>query len=655
MDATTTAPEGEDHLQSFLTRLSSLVDSVERDHPEPESSSLLSTNIELHHGLPRLIWICLTCENGADVACPDRGNVSLQEWIVEWKRIGLLLAQDDVISAFQIHAIASQAIHFDKANTIDSCLSPASFQRGVLFRMTCLLLCCYSLRQCKENPGKYLKRWKSLLFETMQLFQRRFVPPDYNVQLVDDGFLSSSINLVASYMIPSIWCVRRVLLSHEPLQRNPKLAAAIVASAINIVVQLIVLYHGYHQIDSESGDKRCHVTKIAGPGDSMVLTLLECINVILEGRFDLVWCHVSRSIHRRDHHENIKWDGDSQTMSSALSYWCSWRQDDDEDAYEESTEYVCHVDTVWDNKGIALLAAHGFHTDYRPLVWHPIYSWNLFFPYVPILLEEEENLSSQILAFKLLRSLLEVTPRATLVLRTTPKNQDGRPNHAAVQTFQLLSNHILRMTSVSVVSPSQPAEAQHHLPDGTQCFSFFMKPLLSKYVPINQVSLVKHLVDTCPQPGFKPKLLDLLRPFVFWNKHNDKENESDQVSGGQIAAWQYLDDLWGEIMEKCFPDATSSQSPSPMTGWDRMIDQTELCVSILSVVRLWSLVHSPSNLWPPSLSHLHKEPLKRLYVSIQANLDQWTSSDTTTSRPDEHHRLNLLESALETTIPLVPS
>ena len=705
----------EDELQSSLNVLATLTD------PWLEKTNSSDTVVVVT--VTRLLWNCLAGGSDDD---DDNNNVhdafttttttssnimnlvesDATSWINEWTRIGSLIRQhnnDDCdcvkrkeyLSPFQVHTIASQALQFNSSTS-------SSSSSRILFPTTCLMICCCVLGRYSEKSTKYLQRWKSLLFETLQLYQRQFLRPanyDDNDDDDDNGsdkfvvsreigyHMSMSALLLTQYIIPNIWHVRSTLLLVQ--QKNgtnaihsssPNFLAATTAAAIFSLTHVMEQYHSCPHLDNSSE------VHIKAP---IMVNVLESMNKVMEGRFDLIWSHALRiNNQRRRNHEMNPFEKET-TFESALSFWSCWRQDyngdegddddDDDGSIEEKcTEYVCFVQTVWDSLGVALSAACGYNTHYRPWVWHPSYAWKLLFPHVPILLEQEENTIYQRFAFSLLHTLLETTPNGSLPpihgISWIKEKRGGRPDHPVVQTFQLLSNYIMRINPESQMPNvgNKWDGSMLSLPNGAQCFAMFMKPLLAKYIPINQVLLVRHLVQTCPHVGLKPKLLDLLRSFVYWNSNDMMSNCNNREA--QRAAWKFLDDQWGEITRTCCLPGPSTMTTATLSiRWDQLVDHVELGVAILSMIRLWNLVHSSQHndnsssssrssssnkneIPVASFHHLQAESFWHIQTALQTNLQLWTSGTTSVTvcnRPDEYHRLYLLELAFEQTIPLL--
>jgi hypothetical protein len=167
----------------------------------------------------------------------------------------------------------------------------------------------------------------------------------------------------------------------------------------------------------------------------------------------------------------------------------------------------------------------------------------------------------------------------------------------------------------------------HALPTGGDTFHI-MRTLLEKYKPQAQTGIVRLLVHDCPHPGLRPKLLDLLRPFVAWE-------DPPAVS----AVWQYVEESLTSLESHCRPG--SHGTPPRVVEVDELLDSAELHVSSLNLLYLWIRVKISLPEVP-----LLRSRLSSIHSLLQASLLEHSNNP----QDDRYFRLHLLESALEQNI-----
>jgi hypothetical protein len=320
--------------------------------------------------------------------------------------------------------------------------------------------------------------------------------------------------------------------------------------------------------------------------------------------------------------------------------------DDDEEpksrAYHRS-ESVAHMNTIWNNVGIAVLAQFSLTLDeHRPLVYTYQYIWQLGFPHVAtLLLTEDVNESmimdddnddnakdvqyrrylccqqekQQILGYQLLEWLLSRLPEHEL---STPRLTSVHHEPLSpIPVFQLLSNRIVetssRAAATTTTTSSSVATATTTtvvLPSGYQAY-LLMKGLLSKYKLAHQLDLVRRLYKDCPHPGLGPKILDLLRGLLLSLVKSSKgevEGSDDllALTTLRLSLWDYLDtllrDLDGHVAclntEMLALKASNQDDDKrnnrhslfPIDSVQEFVADAEKFVSVLTLIRTWMLL-----------------------------------------------------------------
>jgi len=462
-----------------------------------------------------VVWTSLRNSDagGNFVAAPTSGafsgaierTPSLSSEIREVVRLARLTKYES--SPFELHSCATQALILGGGSSAsaseirrddDSENDGSTDNRW--FTTLCLLLACLALEDDGDETSnsktattsqttllrkgnrkrKRPKRWQSLVYETVRMYQR------YSCGFrADDGdndegnatgstttatsslkLLSDRTRLWTRYVLPSTMLVQADLLLLSSSPRGSSAAktamsvaaylAGIVSTASTLARQIVadqqesqhlhhhqqqqqqqlvesVLYSMEQQIpliqqNDEDGSEsnnwhnnRCCTGAGSGP----------------TGTFhELVLCHPWRTktstatspqqLLKRRLRTNASFD-------SMLLYWSTLEDDDadeDDDALSEegsaegdsddrlSLDDISYMRTKWDEAGIALLAATSFDTA-RPLVWSSRYTWNaVYFPHVSALLLASDlgGVNIQMIGYRLLDGLLKATPNASLCL-----------------------------------------------------------------------------------------------------------------------------------------------------------------------------------------------------------------------------------------------
>ena len=437
-------------------------------------------------------------------------------------------------------------------------------EHPVVFWTLLFVLSCWSLQQCHkmavvslEQPNSKTIRWKrlrSLLIETLQLYQRHIlnapaVAADDNQQvaLPKDEFLECSpppltalwytvsVALWVEHILPVCQALWTILpqdvqnpSSFNTVGDSDTTTVFWHATAVSITTHLAErgpeVLHGAHHDDC---------VQLLGKLYSSLSTL--------DFDLDTVWSHPWRVSHHtslrlaryivpnaerkpRDiRQDNLEW--------WTLDRWDSQDDDevednnsngDDDDSTTTMDEFFDGIVTTWSDIGLASLAWVHWHegNTNRPLGdYSPQYEWQTGLPHVAVLLNTEEHpnssnprkavISLEYLArgMALLLSLLpKIAPQsleipALLTIVDQPKRNDLasaflppapsiRPPDHPAGLFELLLNVIVVASSQQ--TPSQPdnAETQVQIFPSAMEVYLLCKEVLSKYTPEAQLEIV---------------------------------------------------------------------------------------------------------------------------------------------------------------------
>jgi len=570
-----------------------------------DSSAILATNLQNYLKAISLPSVTISTSSSSTAAS--------EKWYIGLQLVAILLRHSEM-TAFEVHSVAVQSVFLDAQNHQKNI-------HGLYFTLI-ELLCCWSLDKCHDQivewkfqqqqqqvkqllPPKKIrwKRIKSILFETIQLYQRQVFPPVARSHEDDDDSVESdgADNRMERYPCPSLgvplW-VDHIAPVCQRVWNQLKSAPAAVdlcfpdsvflqAIVVNVASQWMVV--GLRLPSSLSAtattissSKPDDDNDKDGPRDDdendnylddyddYVSRLQESLQDIagLSSTLDEIWCHPWRvASHRQQQrlrHPCVYSSRDT-LQQDRLDWWTleryttrndNQRDDDnendddgDDESSDEHDEYD-HIDTTWNALGVACLAQTAWSDIVHPraCVYNAAYTWRLLFPHVATLMDPDQqpdtanNMSASVhcimMGLSFLQELLPIIPARSLALSTsfslsanltaaataaantqpppikTGSNKRARadrihpPDHP-VATFQLLLNVIVSVSSSSSLSASSP------LPSAMQLFEL-CKVLLSKYVPQHQIEIVfDHLLPTCPHPGLKPKIIDMVRPLLM--------------------------------------------------------------------------------------------------------------------------------------------
>lgn len=196
---------------------------------------------------------------------------------------------------------------------------------------------------------------------------------------------------------------------------------------------------------------------------------------------------------------------------------------------EDRQDALCGARAEWDTLGLSVLVARTWY--HRPLgVWTAQYQWYLWFPHVvtlwiKILPKHTAFRSSPFDAIgcELFDQLICGTPNGSLKLTRT------RHRVPTIKMDPLSPLPLLVRWCHQIVQCSKPRTAKHMSPrvgatDAPQLYNR-MKSLVGKYKPMDQVDLVRFLIDQASyHDGLHAKMLDLWRLCVSW-RDTDAEYE----------------------------------------------------------------------------------------------------------------------------------
>lgn len=515
----------------------------------------------------------------------------------------------------------------------------------VTYTTVCLLLCCLALQECPITVfAKRKRRWKSVLFETIRMFQRHaFAFDDDDEQQLQYVVGTVFCPLWVKHVLPSLIRLRAGLAAAGNNDADDdRLSMAFVAGTVctSCRLALALLHHQQQQQVQNEDDSSCSLYHHQTTTQQQMTELIVGLQKVVNDQYDtLIWAHPWRqrgaTISRAALMECRRHPA---TQEDWLAYYTlrmestTISEDDASYCEEERQEEVCYMETEWDSLGIAVLAAVGWEST-RRLAWSSLYVWRLWFPHVSTLLlnngtegDQDDTVSfQQHLGYVLLDNLLSQIPSHSLskpTLSSDPLSPIG--------TFQLLSNRIVVVAVESSQHDLRKTCRDATLPNATQTFQL-MKVLLAKYNPMDQVMLIKELVRDCPHDGLQPKLLDLLRSFVSWND-----------SDAEALVWEYIESFVADLETHV---EVRTKGNAMLKNTEALVQNGEMFGSALGLIQRWVML---KRMMIPDVSNL-KPRLELLHEAMTNTLRRW-STDSMATPPDEYFRLNLLEDCLSKTL-----
>jgi hypothetical protein len=282
-------------------------------------------------------------------------------------------------------------------------------------------------------------------------------------------------------------------------------------------------------------------------------------------------------------------------------------------------EKVAHMTTDWNGLGLSLLARTAFQE--RPSLYDPSFVWYVWFPHATVLFKKAGDypklLSNIPLSF--LESLLQVVPDQSLKLEIPNPNDESFHElpDAPLEVFQILSDQMISCRTSSV---DEELMYKKHV----AYISGLITSLINRYIPASQVQIVEKLIHDCPNPGLQARFLDLIRPILF-----DTSCEKE--------VWKILNNLIKDLFKHI-----SEDNSILLIDVDGLISKIELYASAITMVQRWMMVRK--GITPPGIRYIHVS-LKRLQDDLQSVLEKW-STDSSTTPPNDHYRLFLLDSSI---------
>ncbi len=540
------------------------------------------------------------------------------------------------LTPFQLHTTVQQAIVWGEIS--DNSVEDKDGDTTTVFTFIRLILCCHALQQCPEMIVKRRERWRSLLWETLHVFQLYSGSQSSQIQGGRSVFLF--LYLWINVLAPVLTRVYDALdkgidqaNSVDPREVRFRVAwvAAMVATTSHLLNQFTTR-HIYHNQDTDPS--------IATISEKLLNLMREQVIVKTAISQESLLCFHPGRANISSRKILTCTEPSFEALLAAYTVIKDDSGDDDDDGAVERDvvtkvrEEMCFVDSEWNRTGIALLVAS--YWCMKPQVWSREYQWRLFFPHISSLLLVHDDgqmdqdskgttrgrmaYSEQVqqVGFELLSSLIHVATRASLKMSNTAFDKPVSP----LGLFQLLSNRVVA-SSLSKRSDTLPSAGQTYQ---------LMKDLLSVYTPQTQYQLVKNLVQTCPHPGMKPKLLDLWRGFISWQ---------DQSAVQLLLS--YLQHQYIERLARDYVD--HSHSKQMIINIEDLISSAELHVAALGLIQIWLKM---SHLEDPATLNFSLPSLIQIKGSLEATFKSWTL-ETPGQRQDppaESFRLYLLHDAV---------
>jgi hypothetical protein len=600
-------------LQNILSKLSSpssLSSPKELQRMDYDSSDVDRT-------ITQWIWTSITASSN-DTPFPTHTTFTNQ-----WCHTLRLIREELLphISPLELHSVASQSIVF--AEEEDPQRQPLAKDKAaaptvasIPFRILCLHLCTYALKQCPTPLSTRFKRWQSIVCETIRLFQEFCQHTNPQV----------AIDMWVNYTCPTALQVLEQLVQCNN-QRD------------DYIIHSVGIFAGLIGTTSFLAERNCrtgsHFDRALNSAlhytIQLICTFFETLSSVLicldewsvwtnPWRF-YTWKHQQQQ--QQQTTSRIRCDGDVEdikfeTQRQDLSWWI----------YRASKEdRVAQVETSWSTIGISCLAFEAFQE--RPFVCHPAFLWKVWFPHATQMMKEANNYSGlQDISFNFLQSLLNTISVRSLIIPNCNMNEISlyeRPD-VPVEIVQLLS---IQMT----VAPNRQTETSsdgqmQHRQQVTYILGM-IRELLNRYASTSQLAIVDMLVHGCPNPALQARFLDLLRPILLESECQDK-------------LWRLLDQQL-DILFRHF-----DRHSQFFVDVEDLIQNVEFHVSTLALIKWWAMGYYKKR---PMTSRIKKlrQDLCSFRQALDRQLDQWScAADTTTTKsPDNFYRLNLLEATLQ--------
>lgn len=548
-------------------------------------------------------WIWEKLNSGQPIAAESKTAIITfnPKWEAALDRMQDLLPR---ITAFDLHTVASQAILFAEQEEEEVSENGNSELFSPDFPTLCLLLCAYALHQCPSPLTKRVKRWQSILCETIRLFQQQNQHTEPSTTMA---------NLWMHHLCPACLCVVQQLAGSNDKDsiHHVGLFVGLVGTSLIVVEQCIV--------PNCDNDKEL-LQQLEVPS-STLQSICDAFSSCRDCTSDIttIWENSWRSYYwnlrqaTTDYQTNegdVDHDLEFWIHRNDLSWWINGASQEDR---------VANMDTSWSSTSVAMTAAVAFQE--RALVYHPEFMWKLWFPITTQLFKECRSYPKLLskLSMKLLQSLLSIVPIQSLALAdvaVSDKSFHQRPD-APLEVMQMLSDQM-------IIPPANSNEAECRI--HVQSIAGIIQSLLDKYKPQCQVQIIDKLAHDCPNPGLQARFLDMLRPILFV--------EECQKSLAKLLNHQ-IDSLLQQHLD---------QLSKQVINVEDLMENVEIYASTIGLVQKWSMGSDKNGSREGINDMLSK--LQGFHATLQQLLDQWSSESPDFHPPENHFRLLLLDSAL---------
>jgi hypothetical protein len=150
-----------------------------------------------------------------------------------------------------------------------------------------------------------------------------------------------------------------------------------------------------------------------------------------------------------------------------------------------------------------------------------------------------------------------------------------------------------------------------------------------RYRPIDQFRIIRGLIEDCPHPSLRPKLVDVLRCSIRWN---------DTLAEHRM--WQYFDSTFLAAL-----DGHIDWNCTSLINVNDLIDNCEMYSAVFGIMQLF-IVNKRYALFE-SIADVRVR-LDRIHKVLQSCSQEWASQSPSLSfsPPSNYYRINLLESIL---------
>ncbi len=553
-----------------------------------------------------------------------------------WEKGLVLLSKvTNHMSPSETHATASLTNFAADLDRYDNNNNNASIGSNIgcqIYRVTCILLCCqafhklrtFDYKESSSNKPRW-QRYQSLLFETIRQYDQ------FHKQWGDhQPMMNFSLSIWIYHVVPSTsywnstlwnlyfpWPQMNISSDRRRIWRWRMAYEAITIAISGRLVMQVITIQGY-----------CSGRLLR----SLVASIMDHV---VGGNLEFICEHYWRSYTVRElkstlqSYENALTTESGPTSTMAILYFTLLAGDDADN--DELSDMLCGMSSMWSDTDVAMILSVGWEN--RPCMWSTEYIWRLFFPSTNHLLTVD--LSNARDDVDLMRrhettSSYGVPMLHQLILLCTSRSikkpsTDNSPD-SPLGTFQLLFN--------TMVTPMDATKVERRQNVTTVVESFrIAKLLLDVYQPSCQVDTVQKLLLQCPYPGLRPKVVDLLRTFVYWND-----------TPGETKIWTFIDETFFVSFEDRLHSATTTCNVSALA------DDSEVYMATLGLLKIWVKMKRslPVNIkltrLAARLEYIHTG---LLMIMVDVDNAQRTSESSLESPKVQHFQLNLLENSIK--------